>query len=179
MKIGVFCSCSENVSPMLFSEMEALGEELARLGHDIVYGGSHAGCMGSLGIGVKRGGGRLIGVVPEMDFMAGLVEEKLDERHVVPTLSSRKVKMLELADAFLVYPGGLGTLDEAFEAMAMKSCGGLDKPIVFYNFLGIWTPLLESMELLTQQRLIRDSMDDLIKVIDRREQLKDCFNNGR
>lgn len=175
MRIGVFCSSSENVSPMLFSEMEALGEELAKLGYDVVYGGSHAGCMGSLGRGVKRAGGQLIGVVPEMDFMNGLVEENLDERHVVPTLSSRKEVMLKLADAFLVYPGGLGTLDEAFEAMAMKSCGGLDKPIVFYNFLGVWTPLLETMELLSQQRLIRDAMDDLIRVIDKREQLKGCF----
>jgi len=178
MKIGVFCSSSERVSPMLLSEIESLGENLAKDGHAIVYGGATPGCMGALGRGVLRGGGSLIGVVPEMDFMDGLVEPSLSETFVVPTLSARKEVMMRESDGFLVYPGGLGTLDEAFEAMAIRSLGTSRKPIVFYNFLGIWTPLIEALQLLVQAHLIRDRLDDIVRVVDKQDDLRDHFKNA-
>src|SRR5262249_40872482 len=153
--IAVFCSASDSVSPMLLSEIEILGEGLAEDGHAIIYGGANCGCMGALAKGVLNKRGQLIGVVPEMDFMLGLVQEGLSERHAVPTLSARKEVMNSLADAFLIYPGGLGTLDEALEVLALKSLGSLEKPVIFYNFLGIWTPFLEVLDLLVEQRLIR------------------------
>ena len=173
MRVGIFLSSTERVSPMLLSEAELLGEALARDHHVIVYGGATPGCMGALARGVKRAKGRLVGVVPEMDFMEEIVEKGLSERHVVPTLSSRKVKLIEESDAFIIFPGGLGTLDEAFEALAIKSIGGLDKPIVLYNFLGVWTPLLETLELLIQQNLVRDRLEDLMTVIDNLEDLRE------
>src|SRR5258707_603576 len=116
MKIAVFCSSSEAVSPMLRSEIERLGEVLAEDGHAVIYGGANCGCMGSLAKGVLSHRGHLVGVIPEMDFMQGLVQDGLSERHVVPTMSARKEAMNQLADAFVIYPGGLGTLDEALEA---------------------------------------------------------------
>lgn len=178
MRICVFCSSSDEVSPMVLSEIESMGEALARDGHTIVYGGATPGCMGALGRGVLRGKGKLVGVVPEMDFMQAIVEPDLSERHVVPTLSSRKEVMMREADAFLVYPGGLGTLDEAFEALALKSLGTLRKPVVFYNFLGLWTPLLEALELLVQQKYIRDRLDELVTVVDKQEDLREHFKYG-
>jgi uncharacterized protein (TIGR00730 family) len=85
--------------------------------------------------------------------------------------------MMRESDAFIVYPGGLGTLDEAFEALALKSLGSVRKPIVFYNFLGIWTPLLEALQLLIQQDFIRDSLDDLVRVMDKQDDLREHFRN--
>lgn len=178
MKICVFCSASDSVSPMILSEIESLGENLALDGHAIVYGGATPGCMGALARGVKRAKGELIGVVPEMDFMAGLVEPGLSKRLVVPTLSSRKDVMLREADAFIVYPGGLGTLDEAFEAMALKSIGTLRKPIVFYNFLGVWTPVIEALDLLVQANFIRDQLSELVEVMDKQEQIREYFSHA-
>ena len=175
MKIAVFCSASESVSPMLISEVERVGEVLAEDGHTVIYGGAKCGCMGGLASGVLRKSGQLIGVVPEMDFMLGLVQEGLTERHAVPTLSARKEVMNSMADAFLVYPGGLGTLDEALEVLALKSTGTLQKPVVFYNFLGIWTPLLETFELLVESRLIRHKLGDLFQVLDKPEALRENF----
>jgi uncharacterized protein (TIGR00730 family) len=157
---------------MLLSEIELLGENLIKDGHAVVYGGSTPGCMGALARGVLRGKGELIGVVPEMDFMEGTVEPGLTKRLVVPTLSSRKVVMLSEADAFIVFPGGLGTLDEAFEAMALKSLGSLRKPIIFYNFLGVWTPLLEALDLLVEQNFIRKPIQDLVQIVDKQEQIR-------
>lgn len=86
--------------------------------------------------------------------------------------------MIDLADAFVVYPGGIGTLDEAFEVLALKSIGQVKKPVVFYNFLEVWNPILEAMELLVQNRMIRHSLDDLITVIPKRELLRDYLKHG-
>lgn len=179
MRVAVFCSSSEQVSPMLLSEIENLGEGLAEDGHTIIYGGATSGCMGALACGVLRKKGNLIGVVPEMDFMLGLVQDGLTERHTVPTLSARKEAMISLADAFLIYPGGLGTLDEALEVLALKSLGTLQKRVVFYNFLGIWTPLLDALELLVEQRLIRHRLEELMHVLDKPEALRENFKYGQ
>ena len=177
MRIGVFCSSSEAVSPMLLSEIEQLGHRLASDGHEVVFGGATPGCMGALARGVLRGGGKLIGVVPLMDFMEGIVQAGMHETHEVPTLSSRKEVMMDLSDAFVVYPGGLGTLDEAFEALALKSLGSQRKPVIFYNFLDIWTPLLEALSLLIEQNFIRESFDDLIRVVDNPRSLSESLKN--
>ncbi|MGZ3722710.1 MAG: LOG family protein [Bdellovibrionales bacterium] len=178
MKVAVFCSASLTVSPMFLSELEALGEQLAEDGHEVIYGGSNTGCMGALAKGVLEKKGRLTGVVPEMDFMLDIVQPGLTERHVVPTLSSRKEVMNRLADAFLVCPGGLGTLDEALEVMALKSVGTLNKPIIFYNFLGVWTPILESLDLLVEQRMISSPLNTLIQVLDNREQVRENLKHA-
>lgn len=177
MKVGVFCSSSESVSPMLLSEIESLGHRLARDGHEVVFGGATPGCMGALARGVLRGGGKLIGVVPLMDFMEGLVQPGMHAVHEVPTLSSRKEVMMNLSEAFVVYPGGLGTLDEAFEALALKSLGSQRKPVIFYNYLDIWTPLLEALSLLIEQNFIRDSFDDLVQVVDNPQSLSESLKN--
>lgn len=175
MKIAVFCSSSESVTPMLLAEIEQLGEILAEDGHGIIYGGTNTGCMGALASGVLRKKGQLIGVVPEMDFTMGLVQDGLTERHAVPTMSARKEVMINLADAFLIYPGGIGTLDEALEVLALKGIGSLQKPVVFYNFLGLWTPFLESLDLLAEAGLIRQRLGDLFRVLDKPEALRENY----
>ncbi len=171
MRIAVFCSSSQDVSPMFFSEIEKLGESLAKAGHSVVYGGATSGCMGALARGVLSQKGKLIGVVPKMDFIEGLVQRGLTELHEVTNFSDRKTKMIALSDMFVVYPGGIGTLDEAFEVLALKCIGTLPKPIVFYNFLDAWNPLLETMEVLHQSRMIRQNLSDLLLVIDKHETL--------
>lgn len=179
MKIAVFCSSSDRVTPLLLSEIERVGEVLAQDGHEVIYGGSNTGCMGALARGVLSQKGRLVGVVPEMDFMQEVVQEGLSERHVVPNLSDRKTVMNALAEAFLVYPGGLGTLDEALEVLALKSLGNMQKPVIFYNFLGVWTPFLECLELLREQSLIRQPLSELLHVLDKPEALSENLRNVR
>lgn len=171
MRVAVFCSSSEDVSPMFFSEIERLGESLAKDGHTVVFGGATAGCMGALARGVLGKKGKLVGVVPKMDFIDGLVQPGMTELHEVTCFSDRKLKMIALADAFIVYPGGIGTLDEVFEVLALKSIGTLPKPVVFYNFLDAWNPLLETLDLMVQNRMIRHNLTDLLTVIDKHETL--------
>lgn len=176
MRIAVFCSSSAGVSPMVFSETELIGETLAQEGHEVVFGGCISGCMGALANGVLRKKGRLIGVIPQLDFMEGTVQLGLAEQHIVPSLSSRKEKMIALSDGFVVMPGGLGTLDEALEVLAIKACGNFEKPIVFYNFLDLWTPFLEAMELLVQQKFIRQPLHQLLVVLDKPDAIREHFS---
>lgn len=171
MNIAVFCNSSEYISPMFMSEIERLGEALARAKHTVVYGGATAGCMGALARGVLAQKGKLIGVVPKMDFMEGIVQPGMAETHEVTCFSDRKLKMISLSDAFVVFPGGVGTLDEAFEVLALKSIGSLAKPVFFYNFLDAWNPMLEALELLVQNRMIRLPLNELITVLDEPEAL--------
>lgn len=178
MKIAVFCSASEDLSPMLLAGALEVGETLAFDGHEVIYGGASTGCMGALAEGVLGRGGRLIGILPEIESIAGKVQRGLTSQHIVPTLSVRKEKMIALADAFLVFPGGLGTLDEALEVLALKSLGTLQKQVVFYNFLGIWTPFLESLTLLAEQRLIRGPLKDMLQVLDKPSELSENFKHA-
>jgi uncharacterized protein (TIGR00730 family) len=177
MKVAVFCSCNSAISPFFLAEIEELGAALAEDGHAVVYGGADGGCMGALARGVQAKGGHLIGVIPRMDFMDGLVQKGLSEEHIVPNLSDRKSKMNELAEAFIVFPGGIGTLDEAFEVLALKSAGNFRKPVIFYNFMDAWSPLLEAMELLVQQKLIRHRLGDLLLVLDKPAQVRENLKN--
>lgn len=102
MRIAVFCSSSRDVSPMFLSEIEGLGQALARDGHTVIYGGASSGCMGALALGVKQAKGELIGVVPKMDFLDAMVAPDLTEKHAAVDFSERKAKMIKLADAFVV-----------------------------------------------------------------------------
>jgi uncharacterized protein (TIGR00730 family) len=154
---------------MVLSEAEKFGFELARAGFTVLYGGATSGSMGALAEGVVIGGGNLIGVVPTMDFMTGLIHHQLTETVTVSTMAERKTQMILRSDGFMAMPGGIGTLDEVTEVLALNGVGALNKPLVFYNFLGLWTPILESLDLLHQSGFISAPPTDLFQVFERSE----------
>lgn len=164
--ICVFLSSSETVSPAFFAEAETLGSALASAGYGVVYGGSRTGPMTALAKGVHDKGGHLIGVVPEMDFVKDVVEENLSEKLLVPTMAERKRLMLEHSDGFVVFPGGLGTLDELTEILCLKQIDVHQKPVVFYNIFNFWTPFLEALDFFIQQRMITTPTPELFTVFD-------------
>jgi uncharacterized protein (TIGR00730 family) len=128
------------VRPQYVEAARAIGSLLARSGHGVVFGGGDRGLMGSLAQAALEGGGEVIGVIPE--GLAGDVRHPstLDLR-VVLGMHARKQLMYDLAGAFLVLPGGLGTLDEVFETLTWAQLGLHGKPIVFLDVLGYFEPL--------------------------------------
>jgi uncharacterized protein (TIGR00730 family) len=171
LNVAVFCSSSESVSPLLLSEAESFGAALASRGHRVVYGGCDIGMMGRLADGALKAGGEVIGVVPELDWAAGIVHTGLTSRVAVPTLSERKIAMLERADAAVALPGGLGTLDEIFEALVLKATGQWRKPFWFINWFDFWTPTLEALTLMSESRMINHPLHELYDVVERHEDL--------
>jgi len=118
-----------------------LGIELARREITLVYGGAHRGLMGVLADATLAAGGRVIGVIPRALVDREIAHGGLTELHVVDTMHQRKAMMHELGEAFIVAPGGLGTLEEAFETLTGHLLGYHGKPSVFLDVDGFWSPL--------------------------------------
>jgi hypothetical protein len=121
--------------------IEALGRELAARKYDLVYGGASVGLMGRLADAVVAAGGRAIGVIPQVLVDKEVAHRGLTMQHVVDTMHARKQLMFDLADAFVVAPGGFGTLEEAFEIVTGMQIGVHVKPCVWLDTDGFWQPL--------------------------------------
>jgi uncharacterized protein (TIGR00730 family) len=138
--VCVFLSSSIGL-PMHVTAMQELAAELVRRELTLVYGGAHRGLMGALADAVLARGGCVIGIIPRALVELEVAHTSLTELHVVDTMHQRKAMMFTLADAFVVAPGGLGTLEEAFETMTGIQLGYHNKPIVFFDIGGFWAPM--------------------------------------
>lgn len=162
----------------MLSEAENFGRQAAQAGFAIVYGGSTQGPMGSLAEGVLSAGGDLIGVVPEMSFMDQWTHPRLSEKRLVRTLAERKSVMIEHSDAFVCLPGGIGTLDELTEIMALRQVGAVNKPLVLHNFLDYWGPLLDLLDWGQQNRMIQMPLDEVFQVFETSEDVIKYLKNA-
>lgn len=138
--VCVFLSSSDG-RPAAVDAITALGHELAARDLTLIYGGAHRGLMGLLADAVLGAGGRAIGVIPRALVDREIAHRGLTELHVVETMHQRKAMMFQLADAFVVAPGGLGTLEEAFEQLTGIQIGYHNKPIVFLDVERFWQPM--------------------------------------
>jgi uncharacterized protein (TIGR00730 family) len=138
--VCVFLSSAPGL-PAHVEAITALARELARRRLTLVYGGAHRGLMGILADAVLDAGGRVIGVIPQALVEAEIAHRGLTELHIVETMHQRKAMMFELADAFVVAPGGLGTLEEAFEQLTGIQLRYHDKPVVFLDVDQFWLRL--------------------------------------
>lgn len=119
---------------------------MARRGIRLVYGGGHVGLMGAIADAVLAGGGEVIGVIPQHLQEWEVEHRELTELHVVDSMHSRKQLMFELADAFVVLPGGIGTLDETFEILSWRQLKLHDKPVVMLDPDGYWRPMRDLLQ---------------------------------
>ena len=119
---------------------------MARRRISLVYGGAHRGLMGVLADAMLEVGGRVVGVIPRALVDLEVAHRGLTELHVVDTMHQRKAMMFTLADAFVVGPGGLGTLEEAFETLTGIQLGYHAKPIVFLEVDDFWAPMAAFLE---------------------------------
>jgi cytokinin riboside 5'-monophosphate phosphoribohydrolase len=151
----VYCSSSDAVAPIYFETAEEVGARLARQGYTLIYGGGRIGLMGALARAVHQNGGRVIGIIPEFLRSKGLAYEAADELVITRDLRERKATMEARADGFVTLPGGFGTLEEALEIITLKQLGQHAKPIVIVNTQDFYTPLLQLMERIYQERFAK------------------------
>lgn len=155
MKIAVFCSANNNISPELFELTEQLGRRIGSEGHTLVYGGVNTGLMESVARGVHDAGGMTIGVVPDLVERDSRKSDLVDVEIPCDTLSLRKDLMLSHADVAIALPGGIGTLDEVFTVAASASIGYHHKKVILFNMLGFWDKLIEMLDDLDQRGMTR------------------------
>jgi len=135
MKICVYCSASSALDKRIYEAGANFGKMLAERGHSLVYGGFDKGLMGAVARAAAEGGAEVTGVIPQI-FASDGAAEYCARVINVGTMSERKARMEAEADAFAVLAGGIGTFDEFFEALVLKSLGQLDKPMAVYNMYG-------------------------------------------
>ncbi|MDP1749432.1 MAG: TIGR00730 family Rossman fold protein [Reyranella sp.] len=137
----VFCGARFGVDPATRDTAAQLGALLAREGITLVYGGGGVGLMGLVANAALAGGATVIGVIPQFLLQREAGHPDLTETVVVETMHERKLQMFERSDAFVVLPGGLGTLEEFFEVLSWRTLGLHSKPIVIIDQGGYWEPL--------------------------------------
>ena len=154
-KICVFCGSSPGADPRFMTWAKALGRVIAETDRVLVYGGAKVGLMGALADSALAAGGKVIGVVPRVLVAKGVAHDSLTELHVVSTMHERKGMMADLSDAFIAMPGGLGTLEEFFEMWTWGQLCLHQKPLGFLGPRDFFAPLLQFLDVLVSQRLLR------------------------
>ena len=175
--VVVFCSASDQAAPVFFSEISELARALVRADFQIVYGGGRSGLMGRLADEALACGGSVVGVIPKYLAKEGILHPGLTELIVVDDLLDRKRKMLDLSAAAIAYPGGIGTIDEITEVLALKQLNEVVKPVVFHNFLQFWDPLFHFFDELVQRRMIHQKLEDLYVVREGHQEVVEYLNH--
>ena len=150
-----FCGSSPGNSPAYAVLAARVGELVARRGLTLVYGGGRVGLMGTLADAALAAGGRVVGVIPQMLIDREVGHAGLSQLHVVRTMSERKLLMGDLADSFLALPGGIGTMDELFEAWTWTQLGLHRKPCALLNQDGYYDPLLQFLDRAVEQGFLQ------------------------
>lgn len=175
MKVCVFGASSAHIDRIYIDKVEELGERLAKRGHSLIFGAGGTGLMGAAARGFKRGGGYIHGVVPTFFRDDGVEQlyDACDEITYTETMRERKAIMEDLADIFVVVPGGIGTFEELFEVLTLKQLNRHDKGIVIYDVDGYYDGMEIFMEtayrrrFITQQcRHLYENFDDMDKVVE-------------
>jgi uncharacterized protein (TIGR00730 family) len=165
-RVCVYCGSAGRVAESYRQAARDLGAGLARAGIELVYGGGRVGLMGLCADAVLAGGGRVTGIIPAHLHDVEVGHHGLSELLVTESMHERKRLMFEMSDAFLVLPGGLGTLDETFEIVTWRQLGLHDKPIIVIDEAGYWGPLQALVEHVVGAGFARPSVLSLYKVVD-------------
>jgi uncharacterized protein (TIGR00730 family) len=163
-RVAVYCASAPGNDPIFLAEARALGTAIAGAGLGMVYGGASVGLMGAVADEAITGGAEVIGVIPELLAGSEIAHPALTRLEVVATMHKRKARMVRLADAFLVLPGGYGTLDELMEIVTWKQLRLHGKPCILINTAGYWNGLLNFLDTAVASGFLRPENRDLLQV---------------
>lgn len=164
--VCVYCGASTRVSADYLQAAEQVGTALGQNGLNVVYGGGRMGLMGKVADSALQAGGKVIGIIPQHLQDREERHDDLTELHVVNSMHERKQMMVMRSDAFVILPGGYGTLDEAFEILTWKQLGLHNKPILFVNINSFWSPLKDFKSKLLQENFIKPTDLDLFGFVE-------------
>jgi len=169
--IAVYCSSSNKVNDEYKDEARKVGLLLAQKKIKIVYGGGNMGLMGILSNSALDSGGEVYGVITNHLIDIEKRNESLNNIKVVDSMHERKIEMYNNADAFLIFPGGIGTLEEFFEVYSWKQLHLHNKPIIIYNYKSFWDDLIKLIENLIKKNFADENMKEAYKIINNHNDL--------
>ncbi len=164
MNVCVFCGSSAGFQPVYAEAARKLGTLLVNNNHSLVYGGGHVGLMGIIADSVMNSGGEVIGVIPQFLVDREVGHYQITRLEVVQSMHERKKRMADLSDAFIAFPGGIGTLEELAEILTWKQLGLINNPIVIFNLNDFFTPLLQQLHHMKNEGFVKEEHLDLILV---------------
>jgi hypothetical protein len=163
-RICVFCGASPGARPAYRDETSQLASLLAAEGIGVVYGGGGVGLMGALADAVLAEGGEITGVIPRALMDREIAHRDVADMRVVGSMHERKALMVELADAFVALPGGIGTLEELFEVYTWAQLGLHRKPCALLNVDGYYDGIADFLAHAVEERFLRDETRELLMV---------------
>jgi len=178
-RLAVYCGSASPDDPLYMDTAREVGRTLARRGIGVVYGGGRLGLMGAVADAALMEGGEVIGVIPEALVRAELAHRGLTELHIVPDMHSRKALFTSLSDGFVTLPGGVGTMDELWEALSWAQLGYHAKPVGLLNAGGYYDQLIAFQRHMTATGFVRpahaamliarNTLTDLLDAMERHE----------
>ena len=177
--VCVYCGSSAGRRPEYSAAARRLGEELVSRGLDLVYGGSSVGIMKVVADAVLERGGRVTGVIPEALVRKEIAHRGLTELHVTSSMHERKMRMAELSDAFVALPGGIGTLEELFEAWTWGQLGLHAKPCGLLNVAGYYDGLTAFLDHSVAEGFVKEANRAMLVVSGDPKELLDRFESWR
>ena len=168
-RLCVYCGSSPGLDPSYRTAAAQLGTRLAQSSVELIYGGGRVGLMGVLADAALAAGGRVTGVIPRHLHDREVAHPGVSDMVVVGSMHERKQRMFELADAFAVLPGGLGTLDETIEILTWRQLGLHDKPVIIADIAAYWAPLLGLIEHVIADGFAYAPLRDYYRVVARVE----------
>jgi len=170
-RICVFCGSSMGFDPVYREHAILLGRYMANNNLSLVFGGGKVGIMGTLADAVLQAGGNCIGVMPQHIAALEIAHKGITEMHIVNSMPERKSLMVKISDAFIAFPGGLGTLDELSEVLTLSQLRIADKPVGLLNINRFFDPLIHFIHHGVKEGFIREEHAANLAVADKPDEL--------
>jgi uncharacterized protein (TIGR00730 family) len=178
MKICIFCGANSSIDPKVESLAHEIMSDFSKNNVELVYGGAAIGVMGTLATDLMTKNGRVTGIIPQHLMKKEVAHGGLTELIVTKDMHERKQLMYKMSDAFLIFPGGMGTLDELFEITTWRQLGLHSKPIAILNINGYYDHLIQFLDHAVAQGLVNQTSRDIIYSSDKWSDIWAHFNHG-
>ena len=163
--LTIYCSSSEKLDQKFYDLSVKIGNFLGQNQINIIYGGGNIGLMGKLSNAALKKGANVLGVIPEFLKKGENLNLNISQTIIVKTMAERKKILFEKGDAFLILPGGSGTIEEATEVISWKILGIHNKPIIIFNFENYWNSMIEMYDYAKNNKFGYKNLQSVCKIV--------------
>jgi uncharacterized protein (TIGR00730 family) len=173
--LTIYCSSSNLLEQKYYDLSNKIGELLGNKKISIIYGGGKVGMMGKISQSAMSSNGRVIGIIPKFLNSKEIIDSNVSETIIVKNMRERKQKLFELGDAFLILPGGSGTIEEATEIISWEYLGLHNKPIIIFNFENYWDSMIQMYDNAKKNKFGDKNLQSIFKIVKTFEEFSNLF----
>ena len=163
--LTIYCSSSQKIDKKFYKIAREIAEIISKYKIKVIYGGGNRGLMGEIARTLTKLKREVIGIIPKFLIKKEEANIKVTHLKIVSNMSKRKENLFKLGDAFLILPGGTGTLEELIEVLSWKNLKLHNKPIIFFNFDNYWSPLIEQFDKIIKNKFGNKNLQNKFQVI--------------